>query len=212
MSARAGRADMLQNLARQEQRRAGNYAGQRLFLSGHWFVPGFAGLPGDNGDPVLHGIDQRLNLRDQRVRIFCGQFHLFENAGSGGGNPDRMPFFDFGGAAGAVDALQNIDPFLHILVRHFTGTPGQAFATDIAVSRVGVARRAVTAVGMAGRMLFPCFRMCMGAGGRVLVFMPAAAAVVVTMVMVMRMMVFPCTRNDSPSPLRQPDRPAKQSS
>lgn len=170
-------------------------------------------LSGHQGHAVLDGIHHRLHFGQQRILIVGGDPKLLGGEGHGGeGHLGHGTDFglDLGGAVGAVNAFQNVDPLFQVLVGHFAGALGQAFAADVAILRM-VAAQGTLAVGGVSRGLDVLYhKVGVGAGGHifldgflvvmvvttaaavmvmVLVMMTAAAIVIVVMVVLMFLVV-----------------------
>ena len=101
---------------------------------------------------------------------------------------------EVGGAGGAVDAFQNVDPLFQVLVGHFAGALGKAFAADVAVLRMVVAQGALAVGGVSRGLDVLYHKVGVGAGGHIfldgflVVMVVATAAAVVVMVLVLVMM------------------------
>ena len=154
-------------------------------------------LSGYQGHPVLNGIHHRLHFGQQRILIVgCdpklpggeghgGEGHLGHGADFG---------FNFGGTVGTVNAFQNVDPLFQVLIGHFAGALGKAFAADVAVFRMVVAQGALAVGGVPRGLDVLYHKVGVGAGGHIfldgflVVMVMTAAAAVMVMVLVLVMM------------------------
>ena len=154
-------------------------------------------LSGHQGHAVLNGIHHRLHFGQQRILIVGGDPELLGGEGHGGEGHLRHGTdfgLDLGGAVGAVDAFQDVDPLFQVLVGHFAGALGQAFAADVAVLRMVVAQGALAVGGVSRGLDVLYHKVGVGAGGHILlgfrfvVMVVATAAAVMVMVFVLVMM------------------------
>ena len=105
---------MLHDFAHNKQHCTNTDADEGLLLLRHSLLFGscaLRGILGNNRYAVLHGIDQRLNLWNQCVRILGGQLHLL--CGEGNGHIVHTVHclelcLDLSGAVGAVQTFQSV--------------------------------------------------------------------------------------------------------